>query len=349
MSEELFTISITERGSFRDCRRAFYLANIRRIEPVVPATHFWFGDLFHAALESYYQGIKDGNDYATAVKDAKETYENVAAELTARMEQEYGGLWEGEIVEEWNKDLKLGRDMVSNYLIREKLEPVMGVHGSVELVEKRVYHTVTTASGRRIRVSGRFDLITRNSDGFKWIVDHKTAKSKPWLQGVELDDQLTGYVWLDAVTSGEPAMGAIYNVALKQGLEIEVLKSGKLSKNKQQKATFFHYLTALQTMKLPLAEYEDFLAELKKRGWSDFFVRVESLRTKAELESFEERLAYELDDVLDVVEDPKKAYPNPGQFKCRGCPYASICKAMENKEDYEYIIEAKFKPRAERR
>jgi hypothetical protein len=352
------TISTTETSQFRDCRRKWWLASQYKhpdsegtlgIENKYPELYFFLGEVVHSALEAFYRGVKMGVGFEENNASATTAFIHGYDAKLAELRKEYGALWGEDADKEFGELGMLGKQMVSNYCMMEFTEPIGGKGSTIEIIEERHFSDwFTTASGIRVRLSGRFDLTLRDRPGFAWIVDHKTAQQKPWTQGIEVDDQLTSYCYLFAANYDETPRGAIYNVLLKALIEIDVLKSGELSKNKTQKCTFGHYYAMLKGMGLSVAKYTDFLEALKQRGWSDFFLREGSPRTGAEIQNYERRLANLAEDVGRVIENPLLAYPNPGQFKCRGCAFVGVCKAMECNEDWEQIVADKFKPRSPR-
>jgi hypothetical protein len=348
--------SVTEKSQFKDCRRKWYLSNRHAhphakagqlgVEPNRPDVFFWFGDIIHSCLESYYNARQDGLSIKEAAANGRETFERIYKKKIEELEAEYGGLFNDEARAEFESYHKLGNDMLANYYAREGGEPICGPEAEILLVEKRFFHKVS----EEFTLSGRFDLVVKDKDGRVWVVDHKTASQKPWLQGIELDDQLTGYSFL-LTKGGMPAAGAIYNVLLKQEVNIKLLESGHVSTDKSKtKATAFHYIAFMKKNKTPFIEhrYGEFINQLLQRGWDDFFLREASLRGTTEIENYEKRLQYEAADMVAAAKNPEAAYPNPGQFKCRGCPFALPCKAMEAGDDWEQVIADGFKPRAPR-
>jgi hypothetical protein len=354
-----YTISTTETSQFRDCRRKWWLSNCclhpdsngqLGLESKYPEVFFFFGECVHAGLEAFYRSRKDGeSSHAVCAQAASSAFFDSFETKLTELRKEYGSLWTDEAEGEFQELRQLGSHMISNYCMMEFSEPIGGKGAEPEIIEVRHFSDwFICSNGMKARVSGRFDLTIKDKHGWVWVCDHKTAQQKPWIAGIDVDDQLTSYCYLYAVNYDSAPRGAIYNVLLKAKAEIEVLKNGQLSKNKMQKCTFGHYYAAIQNMGLDVSKYSDFLEVLKLRGWSDFFLREGSTRSAAEIQNYEKRLANVLEDVSRCIENPSLAYPNPGQFKCRGCSFVTVCKAMECDDDWESIIASSFRPRSPR-
>lgn len=350
-------ISITEVGSFLDCRRKWYLSSQyihndapdkkhRGIERAgMPESAFWFGTLIHSALETFYKCTKDGKSFDDSVAAANEKFEAEVVRIEIEIQKTPLLNW-ADYEYEFLETISMGREMITNYFLREKTDPIAK---EILVVEERYRKKIRASNGDTVELTGRFDLVGKDRHGFVWLIDHKSASQKPWLDGVEIDAQLTGYCFLYYCAHGVIPRGAIYNVLLKQRLLHKTLADGiSLSQDKSQKTTFSHYLADLTARKLPLAKYEKFLNDLKSRGWTDFFLREGSPRSETELVNYENRMLSIVDDVADAMRDPSKRYPNPGQFKCRGCQFVRLCKSYETGEDVDEMIRLEYRPREPR-
>jgi hypothetical protein len=141
-----------------------------------------------------------------------------------------------------------------------------------------------------------------------WGVDHKNLASTHSSAQLDLDDQLTGYAWLYYQATGDRLDAVVYNVLLKK---LPLTKSGKPTE-------------------------------------SVLFVRDVTTRSEAQLIQFEMYLREEWKDARAVALHPERAYPNPSQFNCSGCPVRSICVSMMNEEDVEDTILAGYRIGEER-
>jgi len=193
-------------------------------------------------------------------------------------------------------------------------------------------------------LSGRIDLVFQRDDGYHgW--DHKNLSSKASDRALDVDDQITGYSYIWWRISGKPLKSFWYNVLLKDPPKPPRLISNdtKLSQDKSQRTTYDLYLDGIKEHGFDKAEYKEYLAYLKEKGWSQFFQRLGPIvRNKEELLSFERRLYFKQSDMEAALEDEDWRYPNPSQYTCPGCPVMPLCQAMEEQSDIEWIIESSY-------
>lgn len=345
-------ISVTEKYSFRECRRQWYLGNVRKLEPIVPPMRYWFGTGIHAALAVYHS---PGGTVESAIKAYDEWYEASERELI----ESYGFLWEG-AKQEYFDAKALAHGMLTNYDLYHRSE--LDVWDPVA-VEQRVWVPILHPRSRRAlpgspRLTARLDFIgsrpVNTVKGYRRgavIVDHKTASVRPYLgRDIDLDDQLTGYAYVYWRLTGELPESIIYNVLIKSlPKPPELLKNGQPSKAKGQSTTFGLYLDTLTQLGLDPSNYTEVLGALQAEGWSRYFVRDLVTRNLNQLEAYEQHTYYEFTEMVEVVKHPEKAYPSPSPMRCQQCPFVSVCMAMEDGGDSEALIEAKFKVSTEAR
>lgn len=336
-----FHTTVTERGSFRDCRRRWYLESQLRLHPKSQIP--WpliFGEAVHTGLEAYYRSSRNETDMLDAFKAAWEA-EGEDLKLT------YGGFYDLGVGEEWNEHLEKGVAMLTNYNLFDKSHPFFDEIAEVN-IESRAFVDILSTSRERLPglplLSGRIDLVGyRDGDNAPWIMDHKTAASAPSVRALDIDDQLTGYCYIYWRLTGIVPRGAIYNVLSKEPPHPpRILANGQLSRDKSQRTTFELYLQTIKEQGLDPVEYEDHLNFLSEKGWRQFFVREGVTRNEEELLSFEERLAYEYQDMKRALKDPGYRYPNPGQRTCGICQLIPVCQAVEEQSDAEYVIEEMY-------
>lgn len=325
---ERFHTTVTERGSFRTCRRQWYIETQDRLaHKGRVAWHFIFGDAIHSALEVYYTNNK--RDLKAALRAFKRAHKKAAEKIHA----EYRGL-AGPMIDEWDTYLEKGTLMLTFYDTYDR-QAVWDWDKVIALnIEERAFvdilnpYTEERLPGLPL-LSGKIDMVVERKDGI-WIVDHKTAASAYDARALDVDDQLTGYCYIYWRLTGDIPRGAVYNALIKDPPKPPaVLKSGALSKDKAQRTTYDLYMDAIVEHGHDPDEYEEILTYLKDKGWSQFFLRDVVMRNEEELLSFEQRLFHEYEDMQRVLESPEQAYPNPGQRICGGCGLIPLCQAME--------------------
>lgn len=389
-THELFDVSVTERVGFRTCRRRWWLETIENLAPRMPIWALEFGTGMHSALEEYYntRSIKKAHKVLDKwyKKEEKRASENELRGLPGADEllQE---LWElrelghimldnyvkyektakvqlGKILAvegKFKKGVKFKNKVPEGYPAAAKVE----LHPSGRLLvpivnpeSKEPFIQMVDGSkymGGKVYLTGKIDLLTERETPKKgiWVVDHKTATQAHQEDGLEFDDQVTGYCYVVWRWTGVIPRGVVYNDLIKQApKEPRLIRDGQeLSTAKDQLTTPDQYREALLEFghmqkrggEIYSEKHAECLDALLTRGWDPFFRRFEPVRNEEQLLAFERRLAEEYWDMLESKENPiAKVYPNPMVMNCRGCSVKRICLAMEDGSDAEGIIDTEF-------
>ncbi len=340
--------SATERAVFRQCRRRWWLTTVHRLDPQEGNPNFFVGNLYHRALQVYYESIRDGMHHDFAVIRALDAYQEA---FEAEMDVLAGqlGKWLWDIAKpQWRELGELGFEMAQNYFDHELLNPMFD---EVIAVEFRVNVAVRKKYGRKIgELSVQADVVGRK-DGELKVADHKTASRSPESAHLDIDDQGTAEVFSWWRHSGEFPEKWVYNVAYKKSFgpprQIKGSKAEpiKLSKAKDQGTTYALYRAEIEKLGLDIAKYADVLTALKERemrGEDALFHREEVFRSPDQLAAFERDLYWELKDMKDVGKNPERAYPNPTRFNCPRCPVRPVCFAIQDGGDVAAIITAGY-------
>lgn len=336
-------MSVTERGTFRECRRRWFWEYGLRKAPKAPQMNLWFGTGIHAALAAYYGAILlgSGSPLDAALGEFEAWYD---AEMLDPQKQDR---WF-----QFNELYELGIGMLRNYATYDREFPLTAL-GDVVSVEEETQIVPVLDLNREpvpdVYLAGRIDLTLQRRDGRFVIVDHKTRTTAQNAQALEIDDQLTGYCYLHWRTTGKVPALAIYNVLIKRVPEPpKVLKNGDLSLDIRQPTTYELYLLALRDRGYSNdnindndgGKYHAILTYLQSpAAWERFFQREITTRNEAEMLSFERRLYYEVMDMLAVRERKELRYPGPSPFRCGHCPYLQPCKASEDGGDADALLE----------
>ncbi len=331
-----FHTSVTERASFRDCRRRWALETQERL--VRQGSVQWYliyGDVMHAALEAYYLSKRN-------VTDCLDAFRAAWKEADRNLQESYGGLYLHGIEEEWYEYQEKGETTLKYYAQFDKKDPffteIIGVN-----IEERAFVEILDLDGSslpgRPLLSGKIDVAGfRKGKSRPSIMDHKNLASAHDSRALDMDDQLTGYCYLYWRIEDVVPLEAVYNVLIKDPPKPpRVLKDGSISKDKSQRTTYDLYLDTIKELGLKRGDYAEILGYLKEKGWSQFFRREGVQRSQEELESFGRRLYYEYEDMQRAILDPGYAYPNPGQRTCPGCAMMPLCQSMEEGGDPDYV------------
>jgi hypothetical protein len=317
------TIHVTERQTFKACRRQW---KYQYQEHLVPRREesgaLWIGRGVHYALANYYVG----KDPDTALQEW----------LDIKLAERYESTGGTPIDPKLEESITLMRDMVSRYpdFARQNDD------WEVVAVEKPFSVKIPTTQGR---LEGTLDLVVRRN-GRLWVVDHKTFASFVSPDQLELDDQMTAYLWLVQQIFKEVPAGAIYNQLRKSiPKKPALLKDGlRFSKDKSIDTTEEIYLAAVQEQGFDPNDYQDILEKLRL---NEFFKREIIARNPNELDSFEANL---IDEYRQMTTKRRPLYPSPSR-DCQWCDYRTLCKAENEKGDVKSLRDYLYETRLERR
>ena len=220
-------VSISDLVYFSSCRRKWLWSKL--YDTLYPIPAFFVGNVVHNGLEALY---KEKGTERKAMNAVEKTIKGVLSNVSVNS-VEFGGDEANELYEEL---ADLARAMMKHYFEFEAEKSLLK-GGTVEHVELTIRQTLSTPGWDydSITISGRADLIIKDVHGDLWVVDHKTSASyTPYMPGLDVDEQLTGYMYLCWKKLGIVPKGVIYNVLLKKiPSPPRVLKSGKLSHQTQ--------------------------------------------------------------------------------------------------------------------
>lgn len=301
-------VHVTELATYRWCRRCWRYQYVDRLVPATPQLNaLWFGIAMHEALAELYGG---GNPVAKFLEltrpdrdiDPEKWGEYVT--LGERMLEGYVKRWAREDAERW-------RVLAREFPMRQPLTPEVTLVGKVDLLIR--------------------DMLT----GKMWIVDHKTFASFADPADLELDDQMTLYMWLVGQMGERPA-GAIYNQLRKKiPSEPYELKAGGLSKAKNLDTTREVYLAAIHRLGLDPKDYREVLDSL---AGVEFFRRDLVVRPQAEIELFVDECRALVGEMQRGVE-----YTNRSSSCKWLCPYTQLCRMESLGGDVELLKSLQYR------
>lgn len=334
------TVSVSELISFQSCRRRWRLS--REWDKPTSTPALWFGDGIHKALEAY-NNVKKANPQAThdeLIAAMGEAFEAWHTRQYEKLKKEFGMLW-AQGAPAFENMVDIGWQILKNYADYDRSAPIQF---RPLLVEKLMYIPLDDGD----YISLKMDIIAEATERGSAIgtgpVDNKTSNGRHATgQVLDTDEQMTGYAWAYwKITSQVPDFIG-YNVLAKEVPATPmVLKGGGLSKDKRQKTTHALYLQALKDQGLDETDYEEILTLLEAKGWDGFFEREISPRSLEQIKNFEKRTKLLMTEMRRCLEDPQLAYPSFSPLKCPGCPFLTVCNAMETDEDHEYLLETSY-------
>lgn len=327
-------IRTSDRNSFRRCRRKFALSSALKMnleavgsEPI----HFWLGSGFHYAMEDFY---------------GYNRHQNPQAAFKAYIEAHRAA---GTLPEGWEESAVLCRAMIDNYVTwSQGLADYKTVWiDDVPMVEVKLSIPLPEL-GPDVYYSATIDRLASDVFGNLWIVDYKTAAR--YDNGKLMQDpQITAYHWALKKQYGIDAAGMIYIQILKTpAASPQVLKSGKLSQSKSQGTTYGLYIYKLAEMygdHIP-DEYTEHLHWLKEQDtWeNNQFVKVDFVtRNKHQIIAEEKKIMAEGKEMLDSA---TPMYPNPTRDCPWDCRHRTLCIALDDGSDAQFIADNNFRQKA---
>ncbi len=323
------SIRTSERKQFRQCRQLWDFSSPNRMnyEPAKTNKNLEFGTAFHKGMEAWYEPSNQSMPSTARAELAKLEFVKVVEEQ--RREAENYSFFDDELNQEYDDRIVLGKGMLDNYFeyseFADFFTPIaVEQHFEIPLGE---YHTRHNGHVE-VQIEGTIDMIVEDEDGVHWIFDHKTAAqfySSEWL---EIDTQISTYVWA-ASQLGYNVGGFIYNEIKKDYPKPpQVLKSGGLSKNKQQSTSYNLYLKAIEEHGLNPSDYKDILDHLETNG-KEFIRRTWMERSPEQIIVIAKNIDNE---VFDMVDSPF-IYPNPNPMNCNSCPFFAPCSLRQELMD----------------
>ena len=225
-------------------------------------------------------------------------------------------------------DQDLGTSMLSRYSFWEETQEPYKILGTEVELEIKI-------PGTNVILVGTVDRIIEYR-GRTWVVDHKTATTMPKIEELELDDQMTAYIYMMSKLGYNPA-GAIYNVLRKKIPDTpQVLTKGGLSTRKSIDTTYAIYLDAIHKIGARTEDYFEILERLQK---NKFFTREEIYRSKIMLDNFER---YLLSEAREMTSIRTIEFPNMTRDCVWDCPYLPLCRCVNDGGDIELLKESLY-------
>lgn len=189
------TFSVTERGSFKRCRRAWYWGSFNgaAIQPAFPATALNVGTIWHRgselwSLDAMGNTTEPGRPRAHFTHHMMQAFVDVDAEIRAMLDRD---LWPEE-------EYKLGeqRDllmaMATNY--EGKWGSPLPDHFEMVQPEQTV---VVDVPGSPHKLEATLDGLIRNKEnGLAFVLERKTYSARPREDALQFGDQFLAYLWV---------------------------------------------------------------------------------------------------------------------------------------------------------
>jgi len=323
-----FILRTSDRILFKKCRRLWgWMSHLKQSRSMrEQADYFWFGTGMHYALEDYHGDNRYGRPdiafqaYAIATLRANTAPHN-HSELTPlgiAMMAYYVDTWL------WNREPY--KTFIWNGV------PQCEVNGHVNT-------GLVTAENYPIYYGFTIDRMVEDCYGQLWVMEYKSAKTFKSAH-LDVDDQVTAYVWCAQEHYKRKVSGCIYQQHKKQAPQApRILKNGELSVCKTQNTTGALYRAAanaiygdLQKAPPDVMKCYETLISVEDYDGDKFISRQSISRNEYQIASFEQKLQMEIEDICN---SDLPLYPNPTAMCEYMCPLMSACVAMDSNGDYQ--------------
>jgi RecB family exonuclease len=325
---ELPHISHSQLKSWRHCKQQWDYRYGQLLIPKRETRPLYFGNWFHTALQSYYEGKgwREGHEkyveqYDRLTEDEQQLFDKGSSRSK--------GPWEP-------LPLQIER-AVRSYIWYYEKNPSTADGWKVVAVEIPFELEVVLDDGRHVIIKGRIDLIVQDRFGKYWVVDHKTTTTIPAETAFHsMDPQQIIYPAAVEETMGIKVEGVIYNYILSRPPSIPKMnKDGKTIAKQDIKTDYLTLYRFLKDHDRDPLEYSEVLAPLQAQ--SPLLARYRLPRTA----SVTERILAESKWTAAEILDHETVTRNVTR-QCDSCSYQQLCRADLFGLDTTYIREQFF-------
>lgn len=281
----------TDVQTFKTCRRRYKYEYIDRIKPMEQDyVPFEFGKMGHHLLAQYYR-----------LMGGMEPGPNQEFNLSPDDEQQVKTLFRHYV---W-------------YYGPNDMKPI-SVEKEIEVKLEGEWSFVFT-----------MDLLAIHRESL-WIVDHKFLRGFPDETYLQIDNQITAYLWACREV-GIPVEGMLYNVIMKKPIRgPQRLNNGRFSVAEKNLAPVSTWLwdEALEEAGECDANYPGVRELLDDSKW---FARFYVKRTPQQLDSYGREVAR----TIREIDSTDWFYANPHPVHCGSCAYKDLCR-IEDKDPSKY-------------
>lgn len=312
-------ISVTERGTFRRCKKQWDYSSFNRqaLTALLPPTALSFGTLVHKCHEDWLlapeKPVQDVvmNVIAQAQKDLIQRYK--AKVGVGPEDKELSSFWEqAELCLDlmMSYERRWGSSLPEGFTLLQPeqtiLVPIPGtehpcqnsVHatsGGFPILDETCPECKGTKIARHF-LEGTLDALIRDEQEQVWVLERKTFNQHPKIDVLQSNDQFIAYIWILNQLSIGPVGGLYYDGMWKRKWE-------------------------------------------GKRELADLFLREPLIRGPEEIANFGVQLR---DEALDMAQSDLRIYRNRAWSGCWDCQFDRLCTAEFRGEDAEYIRERHY-------
>lgn len=366
-------IHVSERRSFRGCRRRWNWAYREGFVPESPIKALEFGVAYHAALEVIYAPATWKEPVETRVNNAITKF----IETCEEQKQKYLTTFSLrelplDVETDYEERIDLGSGMLRYYgeYVHPKMDnwfrPVaVEIPFEVAIADPdhpgrslqcldspncgQAHSNDPADPDSNVIYAGRVDMLVEDLRfGGYFIWDHKTAAALAKDDGfLQLDDQVGSYVWALRTVLELDVRGFIYAETRKdyprEPKQLKRLSGGRSYSTAQNQATSFDIFQPFVEKNDPIAfqegAYDEYIAFLKSSEATQFTQRFVIVKAEEELESIGKNIALE---AADMVDSHIRIYPSVGRYTCSTCAFRQPCLGEFMAEDTQYMLDTMY-------
>lgn len=370
-------IHVSERRSFRGCRRRWNWAYREGYVPDQPIKALEFGVAYHNALEVFY----DPKYWDKRSADEKTAYAlDAFANKCVVQRENYLTVnnidkLPDEVSLDFNERLELGAGMIKYHgeFVHPKFDKWFKPVATEIAFSVPIYHPdapsdyptklVCTNSpycgqfhsndplnpDSHVVYAGRVDMLVEDLRyGGYFIWDHKTTAQLASDDGfLQLDDQVASYAWALRHVLNLDVRGFIYAESRKDyprpPKPLKRLMGGRSFSTAQNQATsleiFEPHVAKHDKHAYDEGAYDDYLRWLKSSEATQYHQRFVIIKSETELESVGRNIQLE---AADMISSKLRIYPSVGRYTCSTCAFRQPCLSEFMGEDTLYLLENNY-------
>jgi hypothetical protein len=367
-------IHVSERRSFRGCRRRWNWAYREGYLPDSPIKALEFGVAYHIGMQVFYDpGTWDSTTkeekteravsaFVAECEKQRDNYlvtmqvsslpEEVILDYVERIEIGIGMLryhgkyvhpkydnWFRPVLVEIPFEVPIQDPDFPNRQLRCTNSPICGQIHSNDLNDP----------DSLVTYNGRVDMLVEDIRfGGYFVFDHKTAGQLTKDDGfLQLDDQVGSYVCSLRYVLGLDVRGFIYAETRKDyprpPKQLKRLMGGRSFSTAQNQPTsveiFEPYVVKHDRLAFEDGAYDDFITFLRSAEATQFSQRFTVIKSDKELRNIWYNISLE---AADMVDPRTRIYPSVGRYTCSTCAFRQPCLAEFMDEDTQYLLESSY-------
>lgn len=367
-------IHVSERRSFRGCRRRWDWAYREGFVPETPIKALEFGVAYHQALEVFYNPETWGQHSSKARMEwAIDAFEDECEKQKANyLKVMKVRELPTEVAQDYEERLTLGTGMLKYH--GEYVHPKFDTWFRPVLVEipfevpiedpdrpgnplkclnspqcGQGHSNVFGDPDSNVVYAGRVDMLVEDLRfGGYFIWDHKTASALATDDGfLQLDDQVGSYAWALRNVLQLDIRGFIYAESRKdfprEPKQLKRLMGGRSFSTAQNQATSLEIFEPFVAKHDPVAyrdgAYDEYLQFLKSSEATQFHQRFVIIKSETELTNIGKNISLE---AAEMVDPRIRIYPSVGRYTCSTCAFRQPCLAKFMDEDDRYLLESAY-------